>query len=154
MHLIFFNSDVEDSDSETEWRHLEQLAAEESDEAMFYDELVREDTHDHATFQSFQDQCVMLQGVRCAAHTLQLVVLKAIGSDKYSTIISRARNIAKKLKTQNLAAMLRRLNLKKPILDCPTRYLIYILPLTNMSQNLHFEIDGIVHLTCSFESQS
>ena len=65
LHLIFFNSDVEDSDSETEWRHLEQLAAEESDEAMFYDELVREDTHDHATFHHFKINvsCCKVYGV-------------------------------------------------------------------------------------------
>ena len=137
MHHIFYYSDEEDSDSDNECRYLEQLAAEESDEATFYDETIREDENDNATFQSFQDQCVIFQGVRCAAHTLQLVVLKAIGSDKYSNIISRARNVAKKLKTQNLAAMLRRLNLKKPILDCPTRYLYIYMSWANRWLNFH-----------------
>jgi hypothetical protein len=80
LHHIFDYSDGEDSESENECRYLEQ------------DEIIREDENDNATFQLFQDQCVILQGVRCIAHTLQLVVLKAIGSDKCSNIISRARN--------------------------------------------------------------
>jgi hypothetical protein len=74
-----------------------RLAKHELSVVYFYpflqqDEIIREDENDNATFQLFQDQCVILQGVRCIAHTLQLVVLKAIGSDKCSNIISRARN--------------------------------------------------------------
>ncbi len=110
MHHIFYYSEGEDSDSENECRYLEQ---EESDEATFYDDIIREDENDNATFQSFQDQCVILNGVRCAAHTLQLVVLKAIGSDKYCNIISLARQVAKKIEDPKYGSYVTTIEFKK-----------------------------------------
>lgn len=72
-------------------------------------------------------------GVRCAAHVLQLCVSDTLKnlwienemeeiSDTYSTIIRAARKVVVELRTQNVAILLGENKLKKPLLDCPTRY--------------------------------
>lgn len=63
-------------------------------------------------------------GVRCAAHTLQLVVDDAFknAAKGISSLIQKARRLVKKLRTQTFLYMLKKQNLKKPIIDCPTRW--------------------------------
>lgn len=62
-------------------------------------------------------------GIRCSAHTLQLAVDDALKRTKtISHLISRARNLAKKLRTQTFIYLIKKQNLKKPIIDCPTRW--------------------------------
>lgn len=63
-------------------------------------------------------------GVRCAAHTLQLAVNDALqnAAAGISSLIKKARKIVKKLRTQTFLYMLKKQNLKKPIIDCPTRW--------------------------------
>jgi hypothetical protein len=43
-------------------------------------------------------------------------------SNAVSHLISKARNLTKKLRTQTLLYLLRKQNLKKPVIDCPTRW--------------------------------
>ncbi|XP_067213908.1 uncharacterized protein [Linepithema humile] len=66
----------------------------------------------------------ILTGVRCAAHILQLVVDDVFkNADKgISSLIQKARRLVKKLRTQTFLYMLKKQNLKKPIIDCPTRW--------------------------------
>ncbi|EFN68823.1 Zinc finger BED domain-containing protein 4 [Camponotus floridanus] len=66
----------------------------------------------------------ILTGVRCAAHTLQLAVddaLKNVNKGILS-LIKKVRRVVKKLRTQTILYMLKKQNLKKPIIDCPTRW--------------------------------
>lgn len=62
-------------------------------------------------------------GIRCAAHTLQLAINDALKKIKViSHLISKARNLTKKLRTQTFIYLIRKQNLKKPTIDCPTRW--------------------------------
>lgn len=64
-----------------------------------------------------------ISGIRCAAHTLQLAVDDALKRTKHvSCLISKARNLIKKLRSQTLIYLIKKQNLKKPIIDCPTRW--------------------------------
>ncbi|KYM94576.1 Zinc finger BED domain-containing protein 4, partial [Cyphomyrmex costatus] len=70
---------------------------------------------------------------RCAAHTLQLTVDDALKRAKpISQLISKARNLAKKLRTQTFIYLIRKQNFKKPTLDCPTRWCSTIDMLENL----------------------
>ncbi|CAK1590295.1 unnamed protein product [Parnassius mnemosyne] len=62
--------------------------------------------------------------VRCAAHTLQLAVLDALGSESSSiqTMLTNAREVIKKLRTTVYQHLLKRMGAKKPVVDCPTRW--------------------------------
>lgn len=63
--------------------------------------------------------------MRCAAHTLQLAIEDSI-KDKdlvnESTVINKSRKLVKKLRTQTLLYVIKSENLKKPTLDCTTRW--------------------------------
>lgn len=66
----------------------------------------------------------ILRSVRCAAHTLQLAVddvLKLKG-DCIPAIIGRARKVTKRLRTINVLTIIKTMKLKKPIIDCATRW--------------------------------
>ncbi|XP_018376455.1 PREDICTED: uncharacterized protein LOC108769763 [Trachymyrmex cornetzi] len=74
-----------------------------------------------------------LTGIRCAAHTLQLAVDDALKRAKsISQLILKARNLAKKLRTQTFIYLIRKQNLKKPTLDCPTQWCSIIDMLENL----------------------
>lgn len=58
----------------------------------------------------------LLQGVRCAAHTLQLAILDAL-DEPGITIISKTRVVCKVLRSQTFMAAIRLAGQKKPIID-------------------------------------
>ncbi|CAL8313668.1 unnamed protein product [Arctogadus glacialis] len=62
----------------------------------------------------------VLRSVRCAAHTLQLAVGDAL--KQASNIIAKARHVAKRLRTQNVVCVLKRMGHKRAIVDCATRW--------------------------------
>lgn len=64
----------------------------------------------------------VLRSVRCSAHTLQLAVDDALKEQRSSNLISKARRVAKKLRTQNVVTLLKRMGHKRAIVDCPTRW--------------------------------
>ncbi|KAL2102072.1 hypothetical protein ACEWY4_003833 [Coilia grayii] len=64
----------------------------------------------------------VLRSVRCSAHTLQLAVDDALKDNGVSNVIGKARRVAKKLRTPNVVAVLKRLGHKRAIVDCPTRW--------------------------------
>ncbi|XP_011172858.1 uncharacterized protein LOC105205238 [Solenopsis invicta] len=66
----------------------------------------------------------ILTGVRCIAHTLQLIVddaLKINEAEGILSVIKKARRLVKKLRTPTFLFMLKKQNLKKPIIDYPAR---------------------------------
>jgi bifunctional polynucleotide phosphatase/kinase len=63
----------------------------------------------------------MLQGVRCAAHTLQLAILDALAEPGIA-VIAKARAVCKTLRSQTFMAAIRLAGQKKPIIDCLTRW--------------------------------
>lgn len=66
------------------------------------------------------DQFSLITQVRCAAHTLQLAVNDALKIPM--SCIAKARQICKKLRTSTFIPLLQKFNLKKPVIDCPTRW--------------------------------
>ncbi|XP_031330371.1 uncharacterized protein LOC116161229 [Photinus pyralis] len=74
-------------------------------------------------FPSHLNYHVFITGMRCAAHTLQLAVEGALSKDKsVAALILKARHIIKKLRTQTYLYMIKKQNLKKPVIDCVTRW--------------------------------
>lgn len=63
-----------------------------------------------------------VRSVRCAAHTLQLAVSDVLKDEDNETIISKAREICKKLRAPGIKSILKATHKKKPIIDCPTRW--------------------------------
>nr|XP_018915899.1 PREDICTED: uncharacterized protein LOC109043220 [Bemisia tabaci]XP_018915900.1 PREDICTED: uncharacterized protein LOC109043220 [Bemisia tabaci] len=64
----------------------------------------------------------ILSSVPCAAHTLQLAVLEFLKEEINKTILERARQEVRTLRTQNLVLKLKELKLPIPTLDCITRW--------------------------------
>ncbi|CAG7722723.1 unnamed protein product, partial [Allacma fusca] len=60
--------------------------------------------------------------LRCAAHTLQLAVLKFAKANENKKIILAARKIVKVLRTTNVRYVLQTLGQSSPIIDCDTRW--------------------------------
>lgn len=68
------------------------------------------------------DNSHLLNGVRCAAHSLQLAVEDALKKTNVSATINNARTLAIKLRTPNMQILIKDLNINMPPLDCPTRF--------------------------------
>lgn len=70
------------------------------------------------------DRNFLMQNVRCAAHTLQLIIKDALNKcdDNISSLFDSSRFVVKKLKTPNINILLEKRKLNKAILDCPTRW--------------------------------
>lgn len=60
--------------------------------------------------------------MRCSAHTLQLAVDDALKEKGVSNVIAKACRVAKKLRTPNVVAVIKRMDHKRAIVDCPTRW--------------------------------
>ncbi|CAG7821698.1 unnamed protein product [Allacma fusca] len=60
--------------------------------------------------------------LRCAAHTLQLAVLKFAKANENKKIILAARKVVKVLRTTNVRYVLQTLTRSSPIIDCDTRW--------------------------------
>lgn len=63
-----------------------------------------------------------LEGIRCAAYMLQLDVGDALKEKSVSSMLSKARDICKRLRCPTTMMMLKRLKLKKRLLNVPTRW--------------------------------
>ena len=64
----------------------------------------------------------MRKGVRCAAHTLQLAVEDPLKKLLYAMLLIRLDASAKKLRNPSVFVLLKKLKLRKPVLDCLTRW--------------------------------
>lgn len=75
-----------------------------------------------------------IHSVRCAAHTLQLAVNDALKHEATVDIFTKCRKISKKFRTQTLMSLIRKLKLKKPILDCVTRWMSTVIMLKRLTE--------------------
>jgi hypothetical protein len=64
---------------------------------------------------------ILLQGLRCATHTLQITILDAL-DEPGITIIAKARVVCKVFRSQTFMAAIRLAGKNKPIIDCLTRW--------------------------------
>ncbi|KAL1480366.1 hypothetical protein MTO96_034727 [Rhipicephalus appendiculatus] len=72
-------------------------------------------------------------GIRCAAHTLQLAVSDAVKDSCSNTLVAQCRALVKKLRVQSAMGLIRKLGLRKPIIDCRTRWMSTLAMLTRVS---------------------
>ncbi|EFX80196.1 hypothetical protein DAPPUDRAFT_318888 [Daphnia pulex] len=73
----------------------------------------------HEKKEESMDVQTLLQGVRCAAHTLQLAILDALEEPDIA-IIAKVRVACKVLRSQSFKAAIWLAGQKKPIIDCLT----------------------------------
>ncbi|XP_018406377.1 PREDICTED: zinc finger BED domain-containing protein 4-like, partial [Cyphomyrmex costatus] len=128
------NNDDNDEDIDLEYLDLQldpDKLRDESDESNEHEPEEEMYHHTENILQIIEDSIPysdfsssILTGVRCAAHTLQLVVDDALKNTTkgISLLIKKARRLVKKLRTSTFLYMLKKQNLKKPIIDCPTRW--------------------------------
>ncbi|KAL4091294.1 hypothetical protein QTP88_026003 [Uroleucon formosanum] len=64
----------------------------------------------------------VLRGMRFAAHTLQLSILDVFKMKKVKSIINKSRSLVKTLRLQKHLEALKNMNLKRPVIDCVTRW--------------------------------
>lgn len=64
----------------------------------------------------------ILTGMRCAAHTLQLSILDVIKTRYICQVLNKTRSIFKHLRKPNMQSTLKNFNVKKPCIDCVTRW--------------------------------
>lgn len=82
-------------------------------------------TRDHFEENVFGSEDVLppkLNGIICAAHTLQLVIRDSVKSAELNEFVSECRELVKKLRVPSVTSMLKDNKIKKPELDCPTRW--------------------------------
>lgn len=111
---------------DTETEILEELENEIEEQNVTMNESERVATHtnnnnmdDEETIQFAEN---LLTSVRCAAHTLQLVIFDILKESGTAKKLSEIRFICKKLRTTNILVLLNAMKLKKPMIDCPTRW--------------------------------
>ncbi|KAH7959828.1 hypothetical protein HPB49_014065 [Dermacentor silvarum] len=84
-------------------------------------------------------------GVRCAAHTKQLAVSDALKDSGSNTLVAQCRALVKKLRAQSAMSLIRKLGLRKPIIDCPTRWMSTLVMLTRLVELKDFAKDFLPH---------
>ncbi|KAH7950301.1 hypothetical protein HPB49_022119 [Dermacentor silvarum] len=84
-------------------------------------------------------------GVRCAAHTLQLAVSDALKDSGSNTLVAQCRALAKKLRAQSAMGLIRKLGLRKPNINCPTRWMSTLVMLTRLVELKDFAKDFLSH---------
>lgn len=78
----------------------------------------------------FAGETLNINSIRCAAHTLQLAIMDALGIDEFDLLVRLARAVCKELRTDSNITELRQNNIrfKIPRIDCKTRWnSIYIM---------------------------
>lgn len=85
----------------------------------------------------------ILQGIRCAEHTLQLAVTDTVKQKDIKDMISRIRVAVKVLRKQPYRKMFKLSNRRRPKLDCPTRWSSTF----KMMKSLSTEKEFIITLT-------
>lgn len=70
-----------------------------------------------------QAKTQILNGLRCAAHTLQLVINVALKDTNYSSkLIKKCRRVVRTLLTPNMVNLIQQQHLRMPVIDCLTRW--------------------------------
>ncbi|KAL4090868.1 hypothetical protein QTP88_025631 [Uroleucon formosanum] len=64
----------------------------------------------------------VLRGMRCAAHTLQLSILDVFKMKRVKSIINKSWSLVKTLRLPKHLEALKNMNLKRPVIDCVTRW--------------------------------
>lgn len=67
------------------------------------------------------DGCIAVS-IKCACHTLQMTVNDVLRKPAMLKRIAKSRALAKKLRTPNMATILRNMKLNQAIIDVPTRW--------------------------------
>nr|XP_036677360.1 E3 SUMO-protein ligase ZBED1-like [Drosophila suzukii]XP_036678275.1 E3 SUMO-protein ligase ZBED1-like [Drosophila suzukii] len=102
-----------------------ELLSNENIPEELYDDSSYENETDVDNDLSFMNDVVLENkciSVRCAAHTLQLAVNAVLKDKNCSKTIGFARNLVKKLRTPTMSYIMKEKNLRKPPIDCPTRW--------------------------------
>lgn len=83
-----------------------------------FDELLKE------LQQNFSAYTMHINGIRCAAHTVQLAVQDALDTDDMKTLLKKCKKLCKLLRKKKVRFILRTHNIriKLPRLDCKTRW--------------------------------
>lgn len=78
----------------------------------------------HNLEEIFTQKTLNINGIRCAAHTLQLAVMDALKAKNFQLLICLCRAVAKELRKQSIVHELRdrQINFKIPSIDCITRW--------------------------------
>lgn len=110
--------ETEDSDSEDERDDHEQTN--NSDTRL--DDLPASDTE--FSFEDAPEATLFkIPSIRCAAHTLQLCIKFAINNDpRTESVIETCRSVVKILRRPLMKIKIKSQNLRKPIIDCSTRW--------------------------------
>lgn len=64
----------------------------------------------------------VLRGMRCAAHTLQLSILDVFKIESIKLTINKSRRLVKTLRLPKNLEALKNMDLKRPVIDCVTRW--------------------------------
>ena len=118
--IKFCNMLIDDQENETEDPHglnetIEQVVAGLTSEEMLLKSV------EEINF--FDENPVVVRGLRCTAHDLQLAVKDALEHcDDSLLYINRSRDLVKYLRTSNIMFLLKAQKLKVPILDVETRW--------------------------------
>lgn len=64
----------------------------------------------------------LVSRIPCVAHTFQLAVNKFTSMKNVDKLIVKARAVAKKLRTPTFSSIIKKQNLRQPLIDCPTRW--------------------------------
>lgn len=64
----------------------------------------------------------VLRGMRCAAHTLQLSIPDVFKLKRLKSIINKSWSLVKTLRLPKHLGTLKNMNLKRPVIDCVTRW--------------------------------
>lgn len=109
-------SNVSDSGTDDEDRRneIEEILNENSD----FDQLLKE------LQRTFSAYTMNINGIRCAAHTIQLAVQDALASINIKTLLKKCKKMCKLLRKKKTRFILRRNNIAitQPRLDCKTRW--------------------------------
>ena len=119
--IKFCNMLVDDQENETDDPHDLNQVIEQVVTGMTSEEILLKSLED---IDFVDDNSVMVRGLRCAAHALQLAVQDALEScsGDLLNLISRSRELVKNLRTANVMFILRAQKLKNPIIDVETRW--------------------------------
>lgn len=77
---------------------------------------------DNDTFIELSNEEISVTSVRCAAHSLQLAIHDVLNEKNLAKKIAKYRYICKKLRNTNILMQIKGNKLKKPKIDCPTRW--------------------------------
>lgn len=121
--------EIEDEEESEEEKELEEL----NEDQDLAEEEIAESDEDTVFILALEDCARLLSEehslcafqlstIRCAAHCLNLAVKETIKSKTLAAFLTKVRKLCKKLRTPNIAKLLRQEGLRVPQLDCETRW--------------------------------